>query len=163
MTIDDHKDDARASQIAHVIAEIGNVDNLTANELVSISRRLYELVSFCDCIRTETVETEKNGKIGEKADHPCHKFHHHDHKHLPYCKCCQTCAFIYYFAWCLRRLFEEDKYSEFNNARLSKARIIERGYGYRRSESKIYFRIWRHPYAWTGSRSTETVLREWVD
>jgi hypothetical protein len=65
-TIDSYRD-TRASQIAQVIAEIGNVEHLTADDLVSISRRLFKLVSFCDCIRTE------NG-------HNCGKFNHHDHE-----------------------------------------------------------------------------------
>lgn len=88
-TVENHKD-ARASEIAQVITGIGNVDYLTANELVSISRKLYELVSFCDCVGIENIEAKNHRRFDEVAYHNCDKFNHHDHEHLPYCKCCQT-------------------------------------------------------------------------
>jgi hypothetical protein len=79
---------------------IENVGLLTADQLIAISRKLFKLVKFCDCIRIKSVQ-RKDGKFQETAYHQCHKFNHHDSQHLTCCKCCQTLAFAYYLAWYL--------------------------------------------------------------
>jgi hypothetical protein len=152
--------DTRASQIAQVIAGIGSVGQLTTDQLIIVSRRLFKLVKFCDCIRVKSVERKKNHN--EIAHHQCNKFNHHDDQHLPYCKCCQTCAFGYYLAWCLDKLSQEDRLPEYNNASLSVARIRDRTYGYVKSKSKIHFRIWRHHNAWRNISRSETILQKWI-
>lgn len=159
--VKNYRYEARASQIAQVIAEIENVGLLTADQLVTVSRRLYKLVRFCDCIRIKSVE-RKDGKFDETAHHICHKFNHHDREHLPYCRCCQTCAFGYYFAWCLDKLAEEGRLPEYYRAPLTTARIKDRTYGYIKCKSNFKFRIWRHINAWHEWRPQKPVLQEWV-
>jgi hypothetical protein len=148
----------RGSEIAQVIADIGNVEYLTANKLGSTAYKLFELVIFCYCIRTEHVE----GKFNEVAQHTCDKFYHHDHDHLPYCRCCQTRALMYYLGWFLERLKQEGRLPDFNNTGLTQAKIRDRTYGYRRAGLKIYFRIRRHLNAWHQWLPQETVLDKWV-
>jgi hypothetical protein len=157
----DNYSDSRASQIAQVITTIENVGLLTADQLVIVSRRLYKLVRFCDCIRIKSVE-RKDGTFDGTSHHECHKFNPHDHQHLPYCRCCQTRAFGYYLAWSLDGLAREARLPEYNIASLSVHRIRDRTYGYIKCRSNFKFCIWRHLNTFHQWQPQETVLQEWV-
>jgi hypothetical protein len=135
-----------------VVKNIEHVDQLTTEQLVEISRKLYELVLFCNCDVDNTY----------KIVHKCDRFYHHDHKHSPTCRCCQQMMFMYYLARCMEKLAGDGRLPQFEETHLSSARIRDRTYGHIRSGTELIFRIDRHRYAWTEEAKMEVEIQTWV-
>ena len=132
-------------KISEVVKRIGNVDQLSTDQLIQISQKLFLLVSFCDCERI----------------HDCNLFYHHDYEHSPSCKCCQKRMLLYYLVRGMEKLADEDKLPQFIEAHLSYARIRDRTYEHIRIGSEIIFSITRHLNAWRNDREMEEIIQTW--
>jgi hypothetical protein len=135
-----------------VVKNIGYVDQLTTEQLVEISCKLFEHILFCDC------EVDNSYEIV----HKCDRFYHHDHEHSPTCKCCQQMMLLYYLGRCMEKLADDGRLPQFDEAHLSSAKIRDRTYGHLRIGTELIFRIDRHLYAWTEEAKMEVGIQTWV-
>lgn len=75
------------------VKTIGNVDQLSTEQLIEKSREFFETVSFCDC--------ELQNHL-DHIVHQCDRFYHHDYIHSSRCRCCQKRMLLYYLGRCIQ-------------------------------------------------------------
>jgi hypothetical protein len=148
----------RRSEISRIIKGIGNVDSLTSEHLTRICRSLYEHITFCNCRKEDSTQYG--------IQHACNQYRtrykaHHDFEHAQECSCCQTIVFLYYFGRCMEKLADEDRLPQFDEERLSHAKICDRTYGHVRNGSKLTFYIFRHLGAWTNGARVKEIRQQW--
>ena len=137
-----------------LIKGIGNVGELSTEELIKISRGLFSIVSLCNF---------KADKSFDGIEHHCdYIFDHHDSVHSPTCKYCQKRMLLYYLGRCMEKLADDDRLPEFGKAHLSNARIRDRTYDHIRIGSEMIFSITRHLNAWRDEPNMETIIQTWV-
>jgi hypothetical protein len=95
----------KKDKFKEVVKSIGYVDQLSTEQLVEISRKLFELVSFCD------YEVDN---LHDKILHQCDRFYHHDFEHSPTCKCCQQMMLTYYLGRCMEKLADDGRLPQFD-------------------------------------------------
>jgi hypothetical protein len=136
-----------------LLKNIGYVDLLSTERLIEMSRKLFELVSFCDC------EVDNSY---DKTLHKCNRFDHHDYRHSSYCRCCQQRMLMYYLGRCIEKLADNDKLPQFYMAHLSNIRVRDRTYGHIRIGSELIFSIIRHLNAWRDESEMTSIVQNWV-
>jgi hypothetical protein len=135
------------------VKAIGNVSQLSTEQLIETSRELFETVSFCDC------ELDNRD---DRIEHRCNKFWHHDYIHSPICRCCQKVMLLYYLGWCMEKLADNGRLPEFNKAHSSHTRISERTFDHIRIGSGLIFRIIRHLNAWKNETKMQRAIQTWL-
>jgi hypothetical protein len=135
-------------KISEIVKSIGYVDQLTTEQLIEISRNLFELICF-------------DGKV-QWCDRYYHKDRDH-HEHILTCKSCQQKMFLYYLGRCMDKLAKDGRLPQFNEENLSSARVCDRTFGHFRIGSELVFSIVRHlnAWRWRGVRMQE-ITQTWV-
>lgn len=152
----------KSTRIAQIISDLQNshIDSLTAEQLIEISKRLFKLVTFCKCIQVK--EVLQPNRHDWSPIHACRLlFNRRDSIHVPVCKCCQTRLFVDYLSWCLQRLNDQNQLPEFEQNRLTKAKVRDRTYGFTKSKSKFHFKIVCHMNAWKDLSRYEEIIQTW--
>ena len=63
--------------------------------------------------------------------------------------------------WCLQRLNDQNQLPEFEQNRLTKAKVRDRTYEFIKSKSKFHFKIVRHMNAWKDLSRYEEIIQAW--
>jgi len=146
----------RVSEIANIIRGIHDVGSLTLERLIEISRKLFELIDLCKCVKMG------NNVYHDRVDHKCKKlFRARESEHGPTCICCQTRMLLYYLGKCLDSLAENDRLPEFYNSGLTGPKIRDRTYRHIRQGSKLIFDINRHKNAFRDEEHMEEIVQTW--
>ena len=151
-----NNENAKTTKITTLMTSLSKIyaDSLTLDQLVRTSRNLFKLINLCECI--------KSSKICDSPTHVCSKlFHRNDISHIPSCECCQTRLLLYYLSLCLDKLDEQDQLTEFSQNALTRAKVRDRTFHFRKYKSKLRFRIIRHLNAWKNPHLEQDIIQEW--
>jgi len=108
-----------AEEFSCILLTIPNVylDQLSVDDLKWISSCLFERVTFCRCL------------VNSDHFHNCKATGILD-IHNPFCECCQTRIFTYFFGRFLEKLCTEGRLSSFSKSALSRSKIQDRTYSF---------------------------------
>jgi hypothetical protein len=121
-----------------------HIDQLSAEQLLDISRNLFDIVSL------------------EEEVNECGRFNHRDYEHSPDCKYCQKKMLLYYLGRCMDKLADNGRLPQFDEARLSRAKVRDRSYHHIRFGSQLIFLIDRHLNAWRNPARMKEIIEIWV-
>jgi hypothetical protein len=141
-----HSPPNTSQKIVALIHELKKgVDSYTADDLLRVSTKYFELVNLCECT--------KNMSLKELVCHSCNLIvDRYDTSHMPFCECCQTKVF----------LDDLGRYLEArNHVSLTKAKIRDRAFGFQINGDKLRFKIIRHLNAFHEDRITSEIVQMW--
>ncbi len=126
------------------------LDELSIDDLKWISLCLFERVTFCRCLVDSDGTLYHNCKAAKISD-----------IHNPFCKCCQTRIFTYFFGRFLEKLCTEERLPLFSETALSRAKIQDRTYSFSKDGNKFCFKIIRHLYAFRDPDNMKLQEESW--
>ena len=128
------------------------LDQLSTDKLISISRRLFDYVEFCDCVLYL--------RPRHRVHHKCKLFSPRN-IHNPQCMCCQTEALTYFLGMLLERLGMEGRLEAMDRSVLTRAKIRDRIFNLKKENSKLHFSIIRHLNAFRDPANQHDRLENW--